>query len=57
MVVKDNNNSKSDFSERDLLYKVLFDMKKDINEVKQTIVHLMKNESSLSSNEKTEINN
>jgi transcriptional regulator with PAS, ATPase and Fis domain len=55
MVVKDNNNSNSDFSERDLLYKVLFDMKKDINEVKQTIVHLMKNESSLSSNEKTEI--
>ena len=52
MVVKDNNNSNSDFSERDLLYKVLFDMKKDINEVKQTIVHLMKNESSLSSNEK-----
>ena len=55
MVVKENNNSNSDFSERDLLYKVLFDMKKDINEVKQTIVHLMKNESSLSSNEKTEI--
>ena len=45
----------SDFSERDLLYKVLFDMKKDINEVKQTIVHLMKNESSLSHNEKTAI--
>jgi len=55
MVVKENNNSNTDFSERDLLYKVLFDMKKDINEVKQTIVHLMKNESSLSSNEKTEI--
>ena len=30
-------------------------MKKDINEVKQTIVHLMKNESSLSHNEKTAI--
>jgi transcriptional regulator with PAS, ATPase and Fis domain len=55
MVVREKNNSNSDFSERDLLYKVLFDMKKDINEVKQTIVHLMKNESSLSTNEKTEI--
>ena len=55
MVVNENNHSKTDFSERDLLYKVLFDMKKDINEVKQTIVHLMKNESSLSSNEKTAI--
>ena len=30
-------------------------MNKDINEVKQPIVHLMKNESSLSSNEKTAI--
>ena len=55
MVVNENNHSKTDFSERDLLYKVLFDMKKDINEVKQNIVHLMKNESSLSSNEKTAI--
>ena len=55
MVVNEKNNSKTDFSERDLLYKVLFDMKKDLNEVKQTIVHLMKNESSLSSNEKTAI--
>jgi transcriptional regulator with PAS, ATPase and Fis domain len=55
MVVREKNNSNSDFSERDLLYKVLFDMKKDINEVKQTIVHLIKNESSLSTNEKTEI--
>ena len=55
MVVNEKNNSKTDFSERDLLYKVLFDMKKDLNEVKQTIVHLMKNESSLSTNEKTAI--
>ena len=30
-------------------------MKKDISEVKQTIVHLMKNESSLTNNEKTAI--
>ena len=56
MVVANNaGKNNADFSERDLLYKVLFDMKKDISEVKQTIVHLMKNESSLTNNEKTAI--
>ena len=56
MVIANNaGKNNSDFSERDLLYKVLFDMKKDISEVKQTIVHLMKNESSLTNNEKTAI--
>ncbi len=33
----------SDFSERDLLYKVLFDMKKDIVEMKKVIVDLVQN--------------
>lgn len=32
-----------DFSERDLLYKVLFDMKKDMVELKKLVVELLKN--------------
>lgn len=35
--------SKEDFSERDLLYKVLFDMKKDMVELKKLVVELMQN--------------
>jgi transcriptional regulator with PAS, ATPase and Fis domain len=35
--------SKSDFSERDLLYKVLFDMKKDMSELKKLVYQLMQN--------------
>ncbi|GAB4313222.1 MAG: sigma-54-dependent Fis family transcriptional regulator [Bacteroidales bacterium] len=34
----------NDISERDLLYKVLFDMKKDINDLKQVVARLMRNE-------------
>lgn len=33
-----------DFSERDLLYKVLFDMKKDMTELKQLVYHSLKGE-------------
>ncbi|MCD4697071.1 MAG: sigma-54 dependent transcriptional regulator [Bacteroidales bacterium] len=35
---------KEEISERDLLYKVLFDMKKDINDLKQVVGEIMKNE-------------
>ncbi|MEZ5082606.1 MAG: sigma-54 dependent transcriptional regulator [Bacteroidales bacterium] len=35
---------KKEISERDLLYKVLFDMKKDIHDLKQVIGEIMKNE-------------
>lgn len=34
-----------DFSERDILYKVLFDMKKDINELKKVVVDILKGKS------------
>ena len=34
------------FSERELLYKVLFDMKKDVNDLKQLVRTLMENETS-----------
>ena len=37
--VKDSN--KEDFSERDLLYKVLFDMKKDMVDLKKLVVELL----------------
>lgn len=37
------NKSNEDFSERDLLYKVLFDMKKDMVELKKLVVELLKN--------------
>jgi transcriptional regulator with PAS, ATPase and Fis domain len=35
---------KDDFSERDLLYKVLFDMKKELTEVKKLVVDLLQGE-------------
>ncbi|MFC6103231.1 sigma-54 interaction domain-containing protein [Olivibacter domesticus] len=37
------NKNNEDFSERDLLYKVLFDMKKDMVELKKLVVELLKN--------------
>lgn len=36
-----NQNSKEDFSERDILYKVLFDMKKDMVELKKLVVDII----------------
>lgn len=41
MFVKEQ--SKEDFSERDILYKVLFDMKKDMVELKKLVVELIQN--------------
>ncbi|MCX6252487.1 MAG: sigma-54 dependent transcriptional regulator [Bacteroidetes bacterium] len=35
------------FTERELLYKVLFDMKKDVNDLKQLVMSLMQNEKSV----------
>jgi len=40
--------SESGFSERDLLYKVLFDMKKDMNDLKKFVLDAMQNEGSQS---------
>jgi transcriptional regulator with PAS, ATPase and Fis domain len=40
----------SKFNERELLYKVLFDMKKDMNDLKQLVMNLMQNEHALSDN-------
>ncbi len=44
-VLYNKGDEKSEISERDLLYKVLFDMKKDINDLKGVVAGIMKNES------------
>jgi DNA-binding NtrC family response regulator len=38
------------FNERELLYKVLFDMKKDMTDLKQLVMNLMQNENTLNDN-------
>ena len=43
-----NGNNSNDFSEREILYKVLFDMKKDMTELKKLVLDLMQNKSSSS---------
>ena len=40
----------SKFNERELLYKVLFDMKKDMNDLKQLVMNLMQNDDDISNN-------
>ncbi len=42
---KDPNSSEDGVSERDLLYKVLFDMKKDMNDLKKIVLDLAEGES------------
>ncbi|TAH24898.1 MAG: sigma-54-dependent Fis family transcriptional regulator [Cytophagales bacterium] len=43
MLLKDNLNNKEDISERDILYKILFDMKRDMNELKKMILEVAQN--------------
>ena len=43
-LVENQNEGKSDFAtERDIMYKVLFDMRKDINDLKKLTLDLMQN--------------
>ncbi|MFL5728740.1 MAG: sigma-54 interaction domain-containing protein [Cytophagaceae bacterium] len=44
-LVKDKAGASEEFSERDLLYKILFDMKKDMTELKKLVFELLKHES------------
>ena len=53
MVINDSK-KEDQFSERDILYKVLFEMKNDVTEMKRVIVDLINN-NNLSNNEKTAI--
>jgi transcriptional regulator with PAS, ATPase and Fis domain len=43
-VLYKGNEQKSEFSERDLLYKVLFDMKKDVNDLKKLVRDIINEE-------------
>ncbi len=43
-VLYKSDGKNADISERDLLYKVLFDMKKDIHDLKQVVARIMRNE-------------
>ena len=51
-MVIDGKKESDQFSERDILYKVLFEMKQDVTEMKRVIVDLLNN-NNLSTNEKT----
>jgi transcriptional regulator with PAS, ATPase and Fis domain len=42
-----NTTQTQDFSERDLLYKVLFDMKKDLTDLKKIVIDLIENDNQL----------
>lgn len=49
-------NKEADFSERELLYKVLFDMKRDLAEVKKLVIEILQNGGGdLSSEDRSEI--
>lgn len=41
MLMRISHDNKGDFSERDLLYKVLFDMKKDMGELKKLVLKIL----------------
>lgn len=47
MVISNTAQGGGDFSERDLLYKVLFDMKKDLQDLKKIVVDLIENDNQL----------
>lgn len=50
------NESKNDFSERDILYKVLFDMRKDIIDLKKLVIELLQDGSdSISTDDRRKI--
>ena len=53
-MIIDGKKEKESFSERDLLYKVLFEMKQDVTEMKRVIIDLLNN-NDLSNNEKNEL--
>ncbi len=55
MVIDGNSSVKGDLSDREILYKVLFDMRRDVTEMKKIIIGLLQNNSDLSTNEKSAI--
>jgi len=55
MVIDESSSGKGDLSDREILYKVLFDMRRDVTEMKKIIIGLLQNNSDLSTNEKSAI--
>jgi len=55
MVIDESPSGKADLSDREILYKVLFDMRRDVTEMKKIISGLLQNNSDLSINEKSAI--
>ena len=55
MVIDEIPSGKDDLSDREILYKVLFDMRRDVTEMKKIISGLLQNNSDLSTNEKSAI--
>ena len=55
MVIDESSSGKADLSDREILYKVLFDMRRDVTEMKKIISGLLQNNSDLSTNEKSAI--
>jgi len=55
MVIDEIPSGKGDLSDREILYKVLFDMRRDVTEMKKIISGLLQNNSDLSINEKSAI--
>lgn len=51
-----NKDAGMGISERDLLYKVLFDMKKDINDLKKVVGEILQNEDGIKDLSKTNVN-
>ena len=56
-MVIDPTNKSNDYSDRDLLYKILFDMKKDVTEMKQIILSLLEKGDSINDSDKVNIIN
>lgn len=50
-IVENNEAASQNFSDRDLLYKVLFDMRKDVTELKKLVLQLLTSNSSLNNSE------
>jgi len=47
ILATNTGNAGGDFSERDILYKVLFDMKKDLTDLKKVVVDLIENDNQM----------
>jgi transcriptional regulator with PAS, ATPase and Fis domain len=47
MLYEQGSSARDNFSERDILYKILFDMRRDVTELKQLVLHLLQGQGSV----------